>query len=408
MNHPLPEPLFGDARSAAPERKAAPASVLAAPRLPVTRWNRKVLLAGAAVLASIVGLGFYLGFGGANSHPKKHDDLQAAAETDNPQQPEIANRYAQGYADPAVKAAVSPPGLAAMPPAVGGAQPLAAAAAPPAQPDPAVVEAAAQAKAARSGSPFFGGAQGASEAAAPPTPVAFVAQEPGGRARDVAEIQAQNGQGEKRQFAAGSRADDYLTNPLRDAISPWEVKAGTIIPAALSTAINSDLPGEVIAQVTEPVYDHATGRTVLIPQGSRLIGQYDSQVAYGQSRALVAWNRIIMPNGRSINIGSMTGADLAGASGLQDQTDGHFWQLAKGVVLSTLFSVGAASAQDAGARSSGGLVINSATSGVSNEAQQVGQRITERDLNRQPTIRVRAGWPLRVIVNKDMILAPYQ
>ena len=89
MNHPLPEPLFGDARSAAPERKAAPASVLAAPRLPVTRWNRKVLLAGAAVLASIVGLGFYLGFGGANSHPKKHDDLQAAAETDNPQQPEI-------------------------------------------------------------------------------------------------------------------------------------------------------------------------------------------------------------------------------------------------------------------------------------------------------------------------------
>ncbi|HEY5410683.1 MAG TPA: TrbI/VirB10 family protein [Caulobacteraceae bacterium] len=408
MNHPLPEPLFGDARSAAPERKAAPASVLAAPRLPVTRWNRKVLLAGAAVLASIVGLGFYLGFGGANSHPKKHDDLQAAAETDNPQQPEIANRYAQGYADPAVKAAASPPGLAAMPPAVGGAQPLAGAAAPPAQPDPAVVEAVAQAKAARSGSPFFGGAQGASEAAAPPTPVAFVAQEPGGRARDVAEIQAQNGQGEKRQFAAGSRADDYLTNPLRDAISPWEVKAGTIIPAALITAINSDLPGEVIAQVTEPVYDHATGRTVLIPQGSRLIGQYDSQVAYGQSRALVAWNRIIMPNGRSINIGSMTGADLTGASGLQDQTDGHFWQLAKGVVLSTLFSVGAASAQDAGARSSGGLVINSATSGVSNEAQQVGQRITERDLNRQPTIRVRAGWPLRVIVNKDMILAPYQ
>ena len=407
MNHPLPEPLFGDARSAAPERKAAPASVLAAPRLPVTRWNRKVLLAGAAVLASIVGLGFYLGFGGANSHPKKHDDLQAAAETDNPQQPEIANRYAQGYADPAVKRA-SPPGLAAMPPAVGGAQPLAGAAAPPAQPDPAVVEAVAQAKAARSGSPFFGGAQGASEAAAPPTPVAFVAQEPGGRARDVAEIQAQNGQGEKRQFAAGSRADDYLTNPLRDAISPWEVKAGTIIPAALITAINSDLPGEVIAQVTEPVYDHATGRTVLIPQGSRLIGQYDSQVAYGQSRALVAWNRIIMPNGRSINIGSMTGADLTGASGLQDQTDGHFWQLAKGVVLSTLFSVGAASAQDAGARSSGGLVINSATSGVSNEAQQVGQRITERDLNRQPTIRVRAGWPLRVIVNKDMILAPYQ
>ena len=221
-------------------------------------------------------------------------------------------------------------------------------------------------------------------------------------------MQLQNGQGEKRQFAAGARADDYLANPLRDAISPWEVKAGTMIPAALITAINSDLPGEVIAQVTEPVYDHATGRTVLIPQGSRLIGQYDSQVAYGQERALIAWNRVIMPNGRSINIGSMTGADLTGASGLQDRTDDHFGQLAKGVLLSTLFSVGAASAQDASARSSGSLVINSAGSGISNESQQVGQRITERDLNRQPTLSVRAGWPLRVIVNKDMVLAPYQ
>ena len=228
------------------------------------------------------------------------------------------------------------------------------------------------------------------------------------RARDAAEVSIQNGQGEKRQFAAGSRADDYLTNPLRDAVSPWEVKAGTVIPAALITAINSDLPGEVIAQVTEPVYDHVTGRTVLIPHGSRLIGQYDSQVAYGQERALIAWNRVIMPNGRSINIGSMTGADLTGASGLHDRTDDHFGQLAKGILLSTIFSVGAASAQDAGTRSSGGLVINSAGSGISNESQQVGQRITERDLTRQPTLSVRAGWPLRVIVNKDMVLAPYQ
>ena len=108
------------------------------------------------------------------------------------------------------------------------------------------------------------------------------------------------------------------------------MKAGTVIPAALITALNSDLPGEVIAQVTEPVYDHVTGRTVLIPQGSRLIGQYDSQIAYGQQRALIAWNRIIMPDGRSINIGSMSGADLSGAAGLQDRVDDHCWQLARG------------------------------------------------------------------------------
>ncbi len=391
-----------------PERKAAAASVLTAPRMPVTRWNRKVLFAGAAALAALVGLGFYIGFGGANAAPTKTQDTQAAADTDNPQKPEIANRYAQGYADPALHA--DAPGTAGLPPpGLPGSNLGVGPGATPAPVDPARAEAIAQAGAARSAGPFFGGATGQVPSDPGAAPLAFVAPPEGGaHAREAAEVGVQNGQGEKRQFAAGARADDYLASPLRDPISPWEVKAGTVIPAALITAINSDLPGEVIAQVTEPVYDHASGRTVLIPQGSRLIGQYDSQVAYGQERALIAWNRVIMPNGRSINIGSMTGADLAGASGLHDRVDGHFGQLAKGILLSTLFSVGAASAQDAGTRSSGGLVINAAGAGVSNDAQQVGQRITERDLNRQPTLTVRAGWPLRVLVNKDMILAPYQ
>ena len=410
MTHLPPDPPIVDIVSGArPERKAPPASVLAAPRMPVTRWNRKYLLAGAAALAAIVGLGFYLGFGGASATPQKSQDLQAAADTQNPQKPEIANRYAQGYADPALRAAGAPGTAALPPPGAPGQAPAAGSPASPAPVDPARAEAAAQATAARAGGPFFGGAasQGAPDAG--PSGLAFVAPpDGGGGPHEAAEVGLQNGQGEKRQFAAGSRVDDYLANPLREAISPWEVKAGTVIPAALITAINSDLPGEVIAQVTEPVYDHATGRTVLIPQGSRLIGQYDSQVAYGQERALIAWNRVIMPNGRSINIGSMSGADLTGASGLRDRVNDHFGQLAKGILLSTLFSVGAASAQDAGARSSGGLVINSAGSGVANNAQEVGQRITERDLNRQPTITVRAGWPLRVIVSKDMILSPYQ
>ena len=114
-----------------------------------------------------------------------------------------------------------------------------------------------------------------------------------------------------------------------------------------------------------------------------------------------------MPDGRSINIGSMSGADLSGAAGLQDRVDDHWGQLARGVLLSTVFSVGAASAQDASARSSGSLVLNSAGSGVSTEAQEVGEQVTARDLNRQPSIKVRAGWPVMVLVNKDMILAPY-
>ncbi len=390
--------------------KVPPESVLAAPRLPVTRWNRRYLLAGAVALAAIVAAGFYIGFGGAH-RPAPKDPAGPPAADAAPATPDIAARYAKGYGDPAVQA-LGAPGTASLPPPGGG--PAASGgpvqAAPPKPVDPAEQQAREQAAAARGASPFFaaGGA-----AAPPPSPAGQDSPPPpaagaGAPAEPAAaDVQPSNGQGGKRQFLAGARADDYLASPLRPPLSPWEVKAGTVIPAALITAINSDLPGEIIAQVTEPVYDHVTGRTVLIPQGARLIGQYDSQIAYGQERALIAWNRIVMPDGRSINIGSMSGADLTGAAGLKDQVDGHFWQLARGIALSTVFSVGAASAQDASARSSGDLVLNSATSGVSLGAEQVGQQITQRDLNRQPTIRVRAGWPLRILVSKDLILAPY-
>jgi type IV secretory pathway VirB10-like protein len=374
--------------------KAKPESVLAAPRLPVTRWNRRYLIMGAGGLAALVA-------------------AQNAADT-VPTTPAFAGRFAAGYGDPAVQAAA--PGTASLPPAGAttatlpggpGAQPG------PARPvDPAVQQAREQTNAARVSNPFFAAqALAGGGPAAPDTggPVNLAAAAPGagGAGADAPDVQPANGQGAKRQFLATARTEDYLASPLRSPESPWEVKAGTVIPAALLTALNSDLPGEVIAQVTEPIYDHATGRTVLIPQGSRLIGKYDSQIAYGQERALISWNRIIMPDGRSLNIGSMTGADLTGASGLKDQVDGHFWQLARGILLSTVFSVGAASAEDASARSSGELVLNSAANGVSNGAQQVAQQITARDLNRQATIKVRAGWPLRVLVNKDMILAPY-
>lgn len=409
MSHLPPDPP-----PASHPRKAAPESVLAAPRTPVTRWNRKYLILGATGLASIVAMGFYLGFGGAHAPQARPETMSDAADTGQVQTPAISTKYAAGYADPALQ---DLPGTAPLPPAEGvpgapGAMPAGAAPSPPppAQVDPAVQAAREQAVAARTSGPFFGGppATLAPAAADPAALVRPIAASAGAAAEPAAaEVQPANGQAAKRQFAASARTDDYLTNPLQPALSPWEVKAGSIISAALVTAINSDLPGQVIAQVTEPVYDHKTGRTVLIPQGSRLIGQYDSQVAYDQNRALIAWNRIIMPDGRSINIGSMAGADVSGAAGLQDKTDGHFGQLARAVILSTLFSIGAASAQDAGNRSSGALVVNSAASGVSNSAQQVGQQITGRDLNRQPTLRVRAGWPVRVLVSKDMILAPY-
>lgn len=392
----------------APARKMSADSALAGPRRPVTRWNRRYLAAGAAGLASLVAAGFWIGFGGARTsapaplNPPTADTTPTAAP--------MADRFAKGYDDPAVQT-LGPPGLVGLPPP--GAATAAAPAPGPAQaappPDPAVQQAREQALAARASPPFFSAPSGAASwtPTGPALPLAAASSSSGAAVAPQPDVQPANGQSGKLQFLAGARLDDDGANPLRAPQSPWEVKAGTVIPAALVTAINSDLPGEIVAQVSEPVYDHATGRTVLIPQGARLIGHYDSQVAYGQDRALIAWNRIVFPDGRSLNIGSMSGGDLTGAAGLRDRVDGHFWQLAKGVLVSTLFSLGAASAQDAGARSSGGLVLNSAGSGISAQAQQVGQQITARDLNRQPTLRIRAGWPLRVLVSRDMILAPY-
>jgi len=218
----------------------------------------------------------------------------------------------------------------------------------------------------------------------------------------------QNMQDQKRAFieSAGQKAD-YVAGAYQHPVSPFEVKAGSIIPAALITALNSDLPGEIIAQVTEGVFDHATGRTLLIPQGARLVGKYDSQVAYGQNRALIVWNRIILPDGRSIDLGVMTGADLSGASGLADQVDSHISPMMRAIALSTAITVGGAIAENSAARSSGNLVLNDAAGGVSSQASQVGQRFVDRELNRQPTIKVRPGWPLTVLVSKDLVLEPY-
>lgn len=402
------------------QRKERTESVLAAPRTPVTRWKPKVVALAATALASLVGLAFYVSWEAAQAQPPRQPDPQEKVDTDTTTADAVTGRYGGGYQT----VLGAGPGAAALPPAgtpmkiVGGAPPAPAPAAPdpaaasqPPQVDPRVQAAREQAMAARAAGPFFGGPQAQAPppgyAAGPGLQVAGAGGPAGWQTQPDSEVQPGNGQLAKQRFADTSRAEDYVQNPLRAPLSPWEVKAGTIIPAALLTALNSDLPGEVIAQVTEPVYDHVTGRTVLIPQGSRLIGRYDSQVAYGQNRALVAWNRIIMPNGRSINIGSMTGADATGAAGLTDRTDQHTWQLARGIFLSTVFSIGAASAQDASARSSGSLVINSGASGIAQSAQQVGQQVTARDLNRQPTLKVRVGFPVRVIVNKDMVLAPY-
>lgn len=213
-----------------------------------------------------------------------------------------------------------------------------------------------------------------------------------------------NNQGRKLDVVNG-KADKDIYNPhaLQTPASPYELLAGTIISASLVTGLDSDLPGTVIAQVTEDARDSVSGTYLLIPQGSRLIGTYDSVVAFGQSRALVVWQRIIMPNGTSIQIDNMPASDTQGYAGLEDDVDYHTWTLLKGVAMSTLLGVG--SQVTFGDNNSDLVeVIRDSTQESSNQA---GRQIVEKDLSVQPTLKVRPGWPLRVLLTKDLILQPY-
>lgn len=186
--------------------------------------------------------------------------------------------------------------------------------------------------------------------------------------------------------------------------SPYVVQAGAVIAAALITGLRSDLPGQVTAQVTENVYDGPTGRTLLIPQGSRLIGQYDAQVAFGQSRALLVWTRLIMPSGRSIVLERQPGADAAGFAGLEDEVDNHWGQVLKAALVSTLLSVGS----QAGAGSDEDQILSAIRRGGSEGVSQVGRQLVGRSTNIQPTLTVRPGFPVRVIVTRDLVLEPYR
>ena len=222
------------------------------------------------------------------------------------------------------------------------------------------------------------------------------------------DIFTQNGQDRKLAFVNTS-PDHTTTSPDRVAapVSRYAVQAGNIISASLITGIRSDLPGEITAQVTENVYDSPTGRFVLIPQGTRLIGVYDSQVAAGQSRVLLVWSRLIMPNGRSIALERQPGTDAAGYSGLEDQVDNHWATLFKAALLSTLLGVGSELGSTAGTGSNSD-VITALRRGSSDSLNQTGQKVVQQNLNIQPTLTVRPGFPVRVIVNRDLVLEPYK
>ena len=264
---------------------------------------------------------------------------------------------------------------------------------------------------ARAVSPASSGAAGPTATGPAPTSAGVIASVPADAGSVLAPVAPQTPDIHQQREAFLARAgsvEPVLNERLRPPVSPYELKAGSVIPAALVTAINTDLPGDVIAQVTENVYDSATGDHLLVPQGARLLGRYQSLVGNGQNRALLAWQRLIYPDGRSIALGGMPGTDEAGASGVADRVDYHLDKLAAATALSTAIAYGGNLARGR----QGGYGGNYGSQDVigdtvAQQADRVGSRIIDRQLDVQPTITVRQGWPLRVLVNKDLVLAPY-
>ena len=188
--------------------------------------------------------------------------------------------------------------------------------------------------------------------------------------------------------------------------SPYQVMAGTVIAAALVTGIQSDLPGDVIATVTAPVYDSATGEHLLIPQGSRLLGRYNSQVSYGQRRVQVVWKRVILPDTTSFQLDSLAGTDAAGYAGLEDGVDWHWDRVVAGAAMTSLLGIAAELASPS-SRGDDDRIIIAGRDSVQETVNQVGQEMTRRNLDIKPTLTQRPGLPLRVIVNRDLVLRPF-
>lgn len=209
-----------------------------------------------------------------------------------------------------------------------------------------------------------------------------------------------------KQFAFLNAAVDRRTTSsdrIMPPASPFVLQAGAVIPAALITGIRSDLPGQITAQVTENVYDSPTGRILLIPQGTRIIGQYDNNVQFGQRRVLLVWNRLILPNGRSIVLERQPGADTEGYAGLEDGVDYHWWDLAKAAGLSTLLAVGtelAVSDED--------RLVRAIRDGAQDTINDAGQQIVQRQLQVAPTLTIRPGFPVRIIVTRDLVFEPHR
>lgn len=361
-------------------------------RPPVTRLSRKVLIGLGAVAALGVGGALFVAL-----QPQRQGTGSELYDTGNTLPPDALARLPRDYSGlPRTVPRLGPPLPGDLGPAIAAAgAPAPGMPTPAAAPGPEAQRIAQEQEAARTSRLFVTTDSGRAASALLPaveaTPAAGAPASPSDH-----KLAFLNAASDQQTISA-----EHLAPPA----SPYVLQAGTVIPAALITGLRSDLPGQVTAQVTEDVYDSPSGRYRLIPQGARLVGQYDAQIAFGQTRALLAWTRLIMPNGRSIVLDRQPGADAAGYAGLEDEVDNHWGAVFKAAILSTVLSVGSTVGVSG---NSGGSLAEAIQQGLSQSFNQAGQQVVGRSLNIPPTLTIRPGFPVRVMVTRDLVLEPYQ
>ena len=402
-----PQDLAGSAQEAVaecerPRTEEVVEAMRLRPALPgVTRLSRKVLLG--------LGIAFSLGIGGALIYAIRERERDAPPKelvaTDNRATPDGLIRLPKDYSaiprlGPPLPGDLGRPILSAQNAGKAvPAPPMGMVAGTTAQMSPEEQRRIQEVDAARTARLFAASNGGATTV--PVAPLILPADLSQGNQPSGASGAAQN---PRQAFLAGAGergavSDARITAP----VSPNILQAGAIIPIALLTGIRSDLPGQVTAQVTANVHDSPTGNILLIPQGTRIIGDYDSEVAFGQRRVLLAWNRLIFPNGRSIALDRQPGADAQGFAGLQDGVDYHWGQMARAAGLSTILGIGA----ELGSSSDESVILRALRRGAADSISDTGRQIVDRQLDVPPTLTVRAGFVARIIVTRDLVLEPY-
>lgn len=382
---------------------------------PVLRLSRKVLIGGGMVASLAIAAA--LAFAMSPPKPKVPSDQAAdTAPTHTPSASEALNGLPKDYTGvpklgpplpgdlgrPMLAAAQTAPAIAPS----GSVEPAPSqASAAYAAPPQAMQQTEQTRAAARSSQLFFAQSGGHDEdvaTASSPQSAALIGTWPAPASAPTSEPKSD---AEKKAAYLERTSDSQMTSNARlvGPASPYTLLTGSVVPAALITGLSSDIPGQVLAQVTQDVRDSLTGRYILIPKGARLIGQYDNAISFGQSRILLVWSRLILPNGKSLVLDKLSAADAHGYAGLADTVDNHWASIVNAAAISTLLGIGA----QAGDTQSESDLVRALRDGAADSINRAGQRIVERQLAVQPTLTIRAGMPVRVILSRDLILEPY-